>query len=224
MIKPNFSVSVHKIPLAASEHSLIGVNGYPPHTWANYFSFYVEGVSGLESGSLRCLNFWYENAQGAISRFCNDRLIRVRVWGWKTPKTSLPCRVCIVDDARIPDNWYYNKLCFTGWGYPPTDVVRDIYNHLGDPTNELERFTNPLKYHERRGGVYNEKTGTIHYKITSDTSKLVTNLKDGGIRITSLPIATVSDGVDCLSPSMAAVVNKSIQDDINKGTENGSDT
>ena len=66
-------------------------------------------------------------------------------------------------DRRIPADWYYNRLCFTGDRLPAVEVARAIYEYLGDPTNELERFTNPVAYHEKRGGWYDPETDIVTY-------------------------------------------------------------
>jgi hypothetical protein len=135
-------VETLKVSPAIGEMSLIGVRGRPPHPFGNYFSLRHEG--------LRVLNFWAENLKGATA-FLPDGQLQIRVWSWEEHPGCRPGKVCIIDDPRIPADWYYNKLCFTGFGVPPIEIARQIYAHLGDPYNEFERFTDSEMYWARKG-------------------------------------------------------------------------
>jgi hypothetical protein len=131
-------------------HSLIGVRGKPPHSWGNYF--WLEAKNIMDHGT-RVLNFWAENLEAAKKRFLTDGAVTIKRYeDW-----------CIIDDRRIPNDWYYNKLCFTGGGCPPVEQLKELYEYLGDPTNELEQFTDPESYYKKRGATY--KNGTITYKM-----------------------------------------------------------
>lgn len=128
--------------------SLVGVHGEAPHAWGNYFS--------LAYTDLRVLNFWAENLEAAVQQgFLHDGQVQVRAWEWETPHGKR--KACIIEDERIPKDWYYNKLCFTGGPWPPMEIAKQMYEILGDPDNEFEQFTDPELYHARRGGIWNPR-------------------------------------------------------------------
>jgi hypothetical protein len=119
----------------------IGTSNPPPYSFGNYF--------GLSCG-LRVLNFWAENLQAAQPLFLQDGLVQIRVWTWHDD-TGRERKVAVIHDPRIPGDWYHNKLCFTGFGRPPVEVAREIYELLGDPGNEMEYYSDPDMYYARRG-------------------------------------------------------------------------
>jgi hypothetical protein len=92
----------------------------------------------------RVLNMWEENLEDAVGKFLPDGLVKVRDYG----------EVLLVIDDRIPSNYYYNKCCFTGCGKVSLEIARNVYETLGDPTNELLQFIDPKAYHEARGETY----------------------------------------------------------------------
>lgn len=120
--------------------SLVGVSGEAPHSWGNYFS--------LREGS-RVVNFWSENLEAANLQFGLNGHVKVRKY-----TSSLKISYVLIDDARIPADWYYNKLCFTGCYSPPIDVIKDMFDYLGDPDNEFEKYTDPESYYFKRGKKY----------------------------------------------------------------------
>jgi hypothetical protein len=141
-------------PIIAS-YSLIGVHGKPPHSWGNYFSLYDPGD---ESGwGLRVWNFWAENLKAAKHQFLDDGLVEIIRY----------TNGCIIDDPRIPKDWYYNKLCFTGGPQCSLEEATEIYSIVGDPNNELEQFTDPVSYYAKRGSKYNPETGIITKRINA---------------------------------------------------------
>jgi hypothetical protein len=78
------------------EMSLINARSQPPVGWGNYF--------WLHCGP-RVLNMWAENLKHSVMQGCiPDNKLRVIDYG----------EYCIVDDNRIPDEYYYNTLCYTG--------------------------------------------------------------------------------------------------------------
>ena len=126
--------------------SLIGVHGEAPHHHANYFA--------LVKPEIRVVNFWAENLTAAVEKFLDDGMVQIRIWSWEEAGGEKAC--CIIDDPRIPKEWYCTSLCFTGFGTkPPINVAKEIYDYIGDPTNQLEMFTDPEMYYARRGGVCN---------------------------------------------------------------------
>lgn len=131
------------LEIKIGSQSLIGIRGKYPLTWGNYFSF--------RSG-IRCLNMWAENLKAANKKLSlNDT-----VEGWLFTEDQR--QWFIVDDPRIPVNWLYNKFCWTGYCSPTNiDITREMFSIHGDPNNELEQFTDPKSYHEKRGAVYIER-------------------------------------------------------------------
>jgi hypothetical protein len=146
-------VETKSIAPAVAMHSLIGTGPERPCGWGNYFSLHDKGRA------VRVLNMWMENLEDATNKFLDDGLVKIRLYrdgerAW-----------CLIDDPRIPADYYYNKLCFTGAPHPPFEVVCDAYAHLGDPHNELEQFTDPASYYAKRGGRYNAESGSVSYTI-----------------------------------------------------------
>lgn len=134
------------LPVVCDSMSLIGVDTSSlPVGWGNYFSLALAG----EPNGLRICNFWWENLEAAKSRFLTDGKVHVQVWTEADGR-----KFGIIDDARIPEDWYYNKMCWTGYGRPSLETAREMYAVRKDPTNELEVFTDPHSYHKKRGGTY----------------------------------------------------------------------
>jgi hypothetical protein len=127
------------VPAVIGMQSLIGTSNQYPLSWGNYF--------WLHNGP-RVLNFWAENLQAANNKFLTDGMVQIVEWIWDEGRT------CIIKDERIPQDWYYQKLCFTGGGHVPVDIATDIYELIGDPSFELEQFTDPVSYWAKRGGQY----------------------------------------------------------------------
>lgn len=144
-------------PIRIGLQSLIGVCGNAPHSWGNYFEL---------AGYGRVVNFWSENLRAANRFFKLDDSVKIRTYFDGERKYVL------IDDDRIPKDWYYNKLCFTGMWQPSVDVARYMYEYLGDPTFEFERFTDPVSYYAKRGGVY--KAGTVSYTLPNTDTKFNT--------------------------------------------------
>lgn len=135
-----------KVPAKVGMMSLIGASGKPPISWGNYF--------WLQNGP-RVLNFWAENLQYARIEFLHDDMVNIKRYEeW-----------CIIADDRIPNEWYYDKMCYTGGKRPPYEAAVEFFAYHGDPTNELESFTNPVAYYHKKGAEYNINTGIISYKV-----------------------------------------------------------
>lgn len=95
-------------------------------------------------------NFWAENLKAAVPLFLTDGKVRVRYYEWVN-KNNLRLSGVVIDDSRIPRDWYYSKMCFTGSWLPPLEIAQDIYSIHGDPTNELEKWTDEDAYYKKRG-------------------------------------------------------------------------
>jgi hypothetical protein len=149
--------------------SLIGVGKERPCGWGNYFWFTDES---------RCLNMWAENLKSAKDRFLTDGLVKVRRYTAEEGNKK-GCSWSIVIDDRIPGDWLYNKLCTTGGWPPPLEFAKDMYEILGDPTYELERYIDPEMYYAKRGEEYFSESGIVRcYGSNREehTKRLVDNL------------------------------------------------
>jgi hypothetical protein len=141
-----------EIPPKYDLHSCVGYNitgpeSFPMKCMGNYFWF--TDPNGLSIDS-RCLNMGLESMKEASRRFLNYQNIKVvrytelkRGYSWS-----------IVVDTRIPKDWLWPHLYWTGANVPCMEILLDMYAEVGDPTFELEQFTNPASYWEKRGGHY----------------------------------------------------------------------
>jgi len=159
------SCEIKKIPAKVGGRSLIGVVDKRPCSWGNYFWFeYPDDET--DGGGWRCVNMWAENLEAAVEKFLPDGNVVVAVWDDS---------YALVVDPRIPKDWLYQKLCFTGYTLPRPDVAREMYNLVGDPDNEYERFVDPKSYYAKRGGVYKEFPdgyASVKYKVKSESRPL----------------------------------------------------
>lgn len=159
--------AVMKVPAVVGMHSLIGTRGKFPLSWGNYFA--------LSEPEVYVLNFWAENLEEAVKRFLKDGLVQIRLYKFEV--SGVERQVCIIDDPRIPTDWYYNQLCFTGNGSRLTaEVAKEIYDYLGDPNNQYEQFSDPEMYYARQGGVMHQNGGSIHFKVGVNAEDIVAKL------------------------------------------------
>jgi hypothetical protein len=143
--------------------SLIGTDRGRPVHWGNYFSF---------TNGMRCLNMWAENLQSAVPLYLLDGLVEVAVWD---------SRYAIVIDPRIPKDWLYQKLCFTGCRAPSVVAAREMFEVVDNPS-ELEQFTDPVSYYAKRGQRFDPVTNTIYASIESPPKKLEAKWSSAPIR------------------------------------------
>ena len=154
------------IPIKIGFTSQVGICMPPndePASWGNYFEL-IDPQNKENYMGIRVVNFWAENLKLANKRFALNNNVKIRRYS----------DICLIDDERIPINFYYNKLCFTGNGVPSLDIVRDMYNYLGDPDNEIEKYESPETHYAKKGGIY--KDGTVYYKPKKPTD-IITNDK-----------------------------------------------
>lgn len=144
------------LPTVVGTQSLIGVSPQRPCSWGNYF-WIPNPDPG--AGSIRILNMWAENLEEARKRFLPDGKVKVLRYG---------NRAIVIDD-RIPDEWLYNKLCFTGGGGIDLDAAFVFYSILGDPTNELEQFIDKDSYYAKRGATVTRADGYCFISYTEET-------------------------------------------------------
>lgn len=160
-----------KVPVDIAMHSLVGIHGRAfPLSFGNYFA-----LEGTTPGSiLRVANFWAENLVEASRQFLEDGMVRIVMWSWtemdRGSSKTYNASICVIDDERIPPDWYYNQMCFTGGKRPPLEVATEMYAIRGDETYELERFIDPEMYYAKRGEVYSD---VMISRSTGDTAELV---------------------------------------------------
>ena len=138
---------VLKIPAKVGMMSLVNTGNARPCSFGNYFWF--------RDPEARAVNMWAENLNSAVERgILDDGMVEVRLY------ESRDSLYALVIDPRLPKEWLYNELCFTGMYPPHLDAVSDMYQIVGDPNNQLEQYTNPEKYWEARSCKY--VNGTVY--------------------------------------------------------------
>lgn len=157
---------VMKVPALVGCHSLINPGDEIPTIHGNYFS--------LRDPEIRVVNFWAENLEYAVKQFLTDGLVQIRVYKWDA--NGQEHRVCLIDDERIPKSWYLTSLCFTGSGGVPVEVAKEIYEYIGDPNMELQRWTDPEMYYARKGYIADGHGYGRLYKPGLTSDELVANL------------------------------------------------
>jgi hypothetical protein len=156
------------IPAVVGMMSQVGIGSKEyPLSFGNYFDFANDDRKSMFYTSIRCLNFWAENMTEARRRFLPDGNVDVLLYAGPEHEGRFEDKDghnvikynpkwAIVDDKRIPADWYHNKLCFTGCRRPPMKFAKEIYEYLGDPNNEFEQYTDPKTYYDKRGWVYHD--------------------------------------------------------------------
>lgn len=149
------------VPIKCSQMSLIGTGSDLPVQWGNYF--WIDDI--------RVVNIWWENLNGLSDKLGGNVTLRVYECHlaksrpmYNTPSSSTPRKYGIVEDVRVPKEYLYNKLCFTGTYTPSIEIAVDMYVKLGVMTeygDELEQWTDPITYWSKRGAIYNPRTGII---------------------------------------------------------------
>ena len=180
-IMTNFIKKHLILPASVGMMSLVGINTQNakyPLGFGNYFGFEGFSKEDAENDKYRCVNFWAENLREARRRFLGDGQIRVLYYEWNRTDVSDPIHVrsisqVLVQDARIPQEWYITELCFTGTYRPPVEVATDMYAQVpGDHSDKLELWTDPVNYYAKKGAIYDPKSGILRYKIESQPKKL----------------------------------------------------
>lgn len=158
--------TVMKVPAKVGIMSLIGVGDARPTARGNYFS--------LAEPEIRVLNFWAENLVSAVDRFLPDGLVQIRVYLVET--TICEYKVCIIDDERIPKGWYNSTLCTTGSSGITAEIAKEIYDYIGDPENDYEKYIDPQMYYAKRGAVCSENNRWVTYSRDTSSEALVAAL------------------------------------------------
>ena len=139
--------------------SCVGIRGTTyPLGHGNYFWFKEEQAG-------RCVNMWAENLAYLLDNKMIDT-IKVVVCSWKETdgRRSWMNRASMVMDDRIPEGFVNKTLCTTGMGTRlPVEAAQMFFEHYGDPHNNLEEYTDPASYWDKRGWIYHP-SGSISSK------------------------------------------------------------
>lgn len=134
-----------KVPVEIGERSWIGIDitREPPYPCGNYFGIIVKDL-----GPVRILNMWAENLEALDERVLEDHRVWIKVWSYNDHHWGL------INDGRIGPEWHNKKLCWIGTRQPPLAIAQEIYAVFGDPTNEVEQFSDPVSYWSKRGARF----------------------------------------------------------------------
>lgn len=146
-----FNVETKRLPIQCAGMSLIGVGSKRPCSWGNYF-YLVDGDD--RTRSLRIVNMWWENLEHLKDDLGGE--VELRIYTDHEGE-----RWALVVDDRVPPDFLYNKLCWTGGYRASKEIARDMYDVLGDPDNEFELFEDPVSYYAKRNAKYDPKTGFV---------------------------------------------------------------
>ena len=122
----NFTVETKLVDAVVDTMSLIGTSRERPISWGNYF-WVSEG---------RVVNMWAENLEHLVSKkVLADKKVLVNIYSYND------CQWLLVVDNRIPADYLYNELCFTGYYLPPIEIAQHMFDIVGDPTNQIEKWS-----------------------------------------------------------------------------------
>lgn len=203
----SFTKETISVPAKVGGMSLIGVGPLRPTSWGNYF--------WLASGE-RVLNFWAENLTAAVEQFLPDGMVTIVKYTWVAKAYGDPLKMvtntaCIIQDERIPPEWYYNKLCSTGGTRPSAEVAQDIFAILGDPYNESEQYTDPVSYYAKRGGLYRD--GCVSYAVKVAEVPTVAT----GLSLSDAMVTVFEDGKPLYDQDFSTLRNRT-KEELHTGT------
>ena len=119
-----FIAEFKKVPAIVSAHSIVGVGKERPTLWGNYFWVRDERMSG---DIIRVVNMWAENLETLVdNKTLDDGLVELKVYYDSNNYTY-----GLVVDKRLPNEWLYNELCFTGSYKPSDECVGDMRSVVG---------------------------------------------------------------------------------------------
>lgn len=144
-------MKIERIPPKVGYESLVGIiNAKYPLGWGNYFGFWPK---------YRCINMWSEN---------------LREWARRNQATDIEVAVfsdkwAFVIDERVPADWLYPELCFTGGPRPTAGEMKEILDYAGRPYSDwlcgCEADGAPAGL--GGGGSYTDEATNerVHYKL-----------------------------------------------------------
>jgi hypothetical protein len=155
--------SIRLVTARAGMQSLIGVGHRLPVPWGNYFSLY-DGT--------QIVNMWVENMEKLVrNETLEDGKILIRYfeqdymyqpWHVIDPSKSkeenkkpdlkrATAKWGVVVDERVPKDWLYQPLCFTGGTIPPKTVILEMYRLTGYSGFKMWEYLEPETYHKALG-------------------------------------------------------------------------
>lgn len=94
--------------------SLAAIRANPPVKTGNYFTIIAD------NREYRIANCWYEN------------FIYIKeTKGTENLKVEAFESLVVITDRRFPDEYLYQKINVTGWGYSSLDQLIDIHRYMG---------------------------------------------------------------------------------------------
>jgi hypothetical protein len=150
--------------------SLVGCHGEPPLSFGNYF--------WLRDGP-RVTNMWAENLTHARKNLLTDG--KVHGWWWDGPADfhgAVPGWF-VVDDGRLPDDYYNDKMCWTGGPRPTADIAKEMFSIRGNEGDALLEWTDPEAYWKARNGTYDPKTGFVTVYLDSAYQSVTRSFAEG---------------------------------------------
>ncbi len=112
-------MEIKRIPTQVGYMSLVGIiTAQYPLSWGNYFSF--------SPVYYRCINMWAENME-EWARINNATDIEVAVFDEKW---------AFVVDERVPEEWLYPELNFTGGPWPKAKEMKEMLDYAGRPHSD----------------------------------------------------------------------------------------
>lgn len=169
----NITIETKLIDAKVTGQSLIGTGRERPVSWGNYFE--------VQEG--RVMNMWAENLEHLVDTgVLQDGKVEVNIYTDIDKERSW----VLVIDERVPVDYLYNKLCFTGYYMPPIEVAEHVFSIVGDPNNEIEQWTDRVSYYKKRGSEYNPETGIITTRVSArptviDSKKFTMKISEGGV-------------------------------------------
>ena len=146
-------MEIKRIPAKVGFESCVGVGlgGIEyPLGFGNYFGFWPD---------YKCINMWSENLR-EWARRNNASDIGVAVFSDKW---------AFVLDPRVPEDWLYPKLCFTGGPWPKAKEMKEILDYVDLPYDTwlcgCEADDDPAGL--GGGGSYKDEDTNeyVHYKL-----------------------------------------------------------
>lgn len=162
MSKVTYTAQTVKIPAKVGLTSLISVGPDRPVLRGNYFSI---SRSDDKFEAIHVANMWAENLQHLVdTKVLLNHLIEGVLYEHKGRKWFL------VTDPRVPEDYLYNRFCFTRTHRPPLEIAEDMFHRIGgDIHGELEQWTNPESYWAKRGRHYHPlESGVILSNIRTN--------------------------------------------------------
>jgi hypothetical protein len=172
-------IQIHKIPAISCQESLIGVSGPCPVRWGNYF-WLKNPEDDSRCEGIRVANMWVENMEKLMrNETLADGEILIKHYSQQyryqpfhiidpenpTPKPEKKIGTghwALVIDDRVPKDWLYQELCFTGGCLPSRKILFDMYDTTGYSGFGMWEYLEPETYHKALGHTYRDGYVTMY--------------------------------------------------------------